>query len=114
MTFDYKTSTVTSFTADGKQIRKGNWSITDWKMGERIRPSADGSQANWAYGIFHVDAGSILWPFQINSHSAGHDATTLPTDFEIMQLDADHFKLIYPQTGTGSWTEATWWAFKKK
>lgn len=114
MTFDYKTGTVTSFTADGKQIRKGNWSITDWKMGERIRPSADGSQANWAYGIFHVDAGSILWPFQINSHSAGHDATTLPTDFEIMQLDADHFKLIYPQTGTGSWTEATWWAFKKK
>jgi hypothetical protein len=31
-----------------------------------------------------------------------------------MQLDEDHMKLIYPQANTGGWTEATWWAFKKK
>ena len=37
-----------------------------------------------------------------------------PTDFEIMQADENHLKLIYAAPGTGGWGEATWWAFKKK
>ena len=40
--------------------------------------------------------------------------TVLPTDFEVLQLDVNHLKLVYAQPGTGSWTEATWWAFKSE
>ena len=63
---------------------------------------------NWAYGALVTTAGSILWPFKINGGG------TTPTDFEIMQADEDHLKLIYAAPGTGGWGEATWWAFKKK
>ena len=55
-----------------------------------------------------TDAGSILWPFQINGGGAK------PTEFEIIELDSEHLKLIYAAPGTGSWGEATWWAFKAK
>lgn len=114
MTFDWKTGKVTSYDRSGKVIRSGNFEITSWNDGKRTQASADGSQANWAYGTLYTDAGSILFPFQINNHSADHDNTACPTTFEIMQLDADHMKLIYPQKDAGSWGEATWWAFKKK
>jgi len=114
MTFDWKTGKVTSYDGAGNAIRSGNFEIQNWSE-TRSQPSADGSQANWAYGTLYTDAGSILFPFQINSHSDDNpDKTTTPTTFEIMQLDADHMKLVYPRIGTGSWTEATWWAFKKK
>ena len=114
MTFDWKTGKVTSYDGAGNAIRSGNFEIQNWSE-TRSQPSADGSQANWAYGTLYTDAGSILFPFQINSHSDDNpDKTTTPTSFEIMQLDADHMKLVYPRIGTGSWTEATWWAFKKK
>jgi hypothetical protein len=49
-----------------------------------------------------------LFPFQINSGGKK------PTEFEIMQLDTEHLQLIYAAPGTGSWGEATWWAFKAK
>ncbi len=115
MVFNYDKGTVTSYAANGTQIRSGKWEITAWDGGKRSFASADGSQAAWAVGSLHTDAGSILFPFQINSHSDDHpDKTTTPTDFEIIQLDGNHLKLIYPQSGTGSWQEATWWAFKKK
>jgi hypothetical protein len=114
MTFDWKTGKVTSYDGSGKAIRSGNFDIQSWEGGARTQASADGSQANWAYGTLYTDAGSILFPFQINNHNDGHDNTACPTTFEIMQLDSDHLKLIYPQAGTAGWTEATWWAFKKK
>ena len=107
MTFNWKSGKVTCYAADGSEIRSGNYSVT-WLGGEPVQPSIDGSQANWAYGTLTTDPGSILFPFQING--GGYK----PTDFEIMQLDADHIKLIYAPEGTGSWSEATWWAFKKK
>ena len=107
MTFNWKNGKVTCYAADGSEIRSGNYSVT-WLGGEPVQPSIDGSQANWAYGTLTTDPGSILFPFQINSGG------NKPTDFEIMQLDADHIKLIYAPEGTGSWSEATWWAFKKK
>lgn len=31
-----------------------------------------------------------------------------------MQLDGGNMKLIYAAPGTGSWSEATWWAFKSE
>ena len=113
MTFDWKAGKVTSYDAAGTAIRSGNFVITTWDE-DRSIPSAEGSQASWSYGTLTTDAGAILWPFQINSHNADHDNTTCPTTFEILQLDADHMKLMYPQEGVGSWGEATWWAFKKK
>ena len=107
MTFDWKKGKVTCYAANGSEIRSGNYSIV-WWGGEPIQQSIDGSQAKWAYGTLTTDPGSILFPFQINSGGKK------PTDFEIMQLDADHMKLIYAAEGTGGWGEATWWAFKKK
>ena len=107
MTFDWKTSKVTTYAADGSQIRGGNYSVT-WLGGEKAQASVDGSIANWAYGTLTTDAGSILFPFKINGGGEK------PTDFEILQLDEDHMKLMYAAPGTGGWGEATWWAFKKK
>jgi hypothetical protein len=107
MTFNWKNGKVTCYAADGSEIRSGNYSVM-WLGGERIQQSVDGSQANWAYGTLSTDPGSILFPFQINSGG------NKPTDFEIIELDAEHLKLIYAPEGTGSWGEATWWAFKKK
>ena len=107
MTFNWKTGKVTSHAAGGAEIRSGNFSVT-WLGGEPSQASVDGSQAKWAYGTLTTDPGSILFPFQINSGG------NKPTAFEIMHLDADHLKLIYAAPGTGSWSEATWWAFKKK
>lgn len=108
MTFNYDKGTVASFAANGTQIRSGKFEITAWDNGKRFIPSVDGSQAAWAMGTLHTDAGSILFPFKINGGGEK------PTDFEIMQLDGSHMKLIYAAPGTGSWSEATWWAFKKK
>jgi hypothetical protein len=114
MTFDWKTGTVKSYDASGKEIRSGKYEITNWDAkGERTQAAINGEQAEWAYGTLHTDAGSILFPFQIN-WKTGHDGVDKPTDFEIMQLDADHLKLIYVSPDTPSWTEATWWAFKAK
>lgn len=108
MTFDWKTGLVKSYSGDGAEIRSGKFDIRNWQMGKRGQASVDGSQTNWAYGTLHTDAGSILFPFRIN----GGGET--PTDFEIMQADEDHLKLIYAAPGTGGWGEATWWAFKAK
>lgn len=111
MTFNWKKGIVTCYDAAGKEIRHGAWSIAAWDMGKRSFASADGSQASWSLGTLHTDAGSILFPFQINAGGVKL------SDFEIMQLDGDHLKLIYPYKSdgsVGSWNEATWWAFKKK
>lgn len=108
MTFDWKSGVVTSYDAAGKQIRQGKYEIQNWGNGERTIATVDGSQAKWALGNLHTDAGSILFPFKINGGGEK------PTDFEIMQLDANHLKLIYAAPGTAAWGEATWWAFKAK
>lgn len=108
MTFSAANGTVETFAADGTKIRSGKFEIKNWGMGKRTQATIDGSQAEWAYGTLNTDAGSILFPFHVNSGG------TKPTDFEIMQLDGDHMKLIYAAPSTGSWGEATWWAFKKK
>ena len=108
----YDDGNVICFDAGGNQIRKGKINGIEGWTGERKYASADGSQEKWSYGTLVTTEGAILFPFQINSHNADHDATLYPTRFEVMQLDANHLKLVYPQANTGSWTEATWWAFK--
>ena len=108
MIFDWKLGTIKSYDAAGTEIRSGKFEILNNGMGKRSQASVDGSQTDWAYGTLHTDAGSILFPFKINGGGEK------PTDFEIMQADEDHLKLIYAAPGTGGWGEATWWAFKKK
>lgn len=106
MIFNNSTNTVTSYAADGKEIRKGAFEIQNWGNGLRTIASIDGSQKNWALGNLHTDAGSILFPFQINGNG------NKPTDFEIVLLTDTQLRLVYAAEGTGSWEEATWWAFK--
>ena len=108
MTFDWKTGAVKSFSGNATEIRSGKFEILNWGNGEKTQASVDGSQAAWAYGTLHTDAGSILFPFKINGGGEK------PTDFEILELTNDNLKLIYAAPGTGGWGEATWWAFKKK
>ena len=108
MIFDWKAGLITSYDAAGKQIRQGKFEIQNWGNGERTIATVDGSQNQWALGKLHTDPGSILFPFKIN----GGGET--PTDFEIMQMNGDHLKLIYAAPGTAAWSEATWWAFKAK
>ncbi len=113
MTFDWNTNTVTSYDANGNEIRSAKYEISDWGNGEYTVPSADGSVENWAMGYLDTDAAGILFPFQINGGG------TIATHFEILQLDANHLKLVYPypangELDSGNWTEATWWAFKAK
>ena len=108
----YDDGNVACFDAGGNQIRKGKIQGVEGWTGEKINPSAEGSVANWSYGTLITTEGAILWPFQINNHNADHDNTLYPTRFEILQLDANHMKLMYPQAGVGGWGEATWWAFK--
>ena len=108
MTFDWKTGTVKSYDGSGNEIRSGKFEIQNWQMGKRTQASIDGSLTKWAYGTLHTDAGSILFPFQINGGG------TKPTDFEIMKATDSQLQLIYAAPGTAGWGEATWWAFKKK
>jgi len=108
MTFDWNAGVVKSYDAAGTEIRSGKFEIANWGNGEKTQSSVDGSITNWAYGTLITDEGSILFPFKINGGG------TKPTDFEIIQLDANHLKLIYAAEGTGGWGEATWWAFKAK
>ncbi len=108
MTFDWKTGDVKSYDGSGKEIRSGKFEIQNWQMGKRTQASIDGSQSTWAYGTLVTDAGSILFPFQINGGG------TKPTEFEILKATDNQLQLIYAAPGTGGWGEATWWAFKKK
>jgi hypothetical protein len=102
MTFNYKLGTITSYDKSGTKIASGAYEIgSDWNNGSR-------DASNWSLGTLKTTAGSILWPYKING--AGYK----PTKFEILQLDASHLKLVFAEPGTGSWSEATWWAFKKK
>ncbi len=101
MIFDFDDATVTSYKADGTQIRKGAFEIDNWNQGNR---NMSGEVA-WNLGTLKTDAGSILFPFHINSGGFK------PTEFEILNLDGDHLQLVYAAPGTGSWSEATWWAF---
>lgn len=112
MIFDSTAGKVTSYKADGTQIRQGKYSITNWNGGAHYNASIDGSQTCWSQGTLTTDAGSILWPFQINA--ASHDGVVKPTNFEITYLDDSALRIVCVSAGTDSWAEATFWAFKAR
>lgn len=102
---EFKASSYMQFTLDGKinsyndvgdVLRSGIWSLgKDW---------VNGCERN----VLYTTAGSILFPFAVNSDGY------MPTRFEIMHLSDNSLALVYAKDGTGSWSEATFWRFKKK
>jgi hypothetical protein len=91
---------ITSYDASGKKIRGGAFEL-------------DKSVANdWKVADLKTDAGSILWPFEINSNGGK------PTTFEVLYLSGSQMTLTYPDGGDfgglGNWGEATYWHFKAK
>lgn len=92
--------TITCYDADGNKIRSGNFEVQNYD------PTY--SKASRYVGILHTDAGSILWPYEINSNG------NMPTDFEIAYLSPSRLVLAYPDKGawdTGGWSEGTFWQF---
>ena len=91
---------IICYDESGKQIRKGKFNITDYN------PNAESG----AIGILNTDAGSILWPYEINSGG------NKPTWFEIAYLTPSRLVLCYPDQGKwnydgSGWTEGTFWQF---
>ena len=66
----------------------------------------------WKVADLNTTAGTILWPFEINSGG------NMPTKFEVVYLTGDKMTLVYPDGGDfgglGNWGEATFWHFKAK
>ncbi len=102
MAFDWATGNVISYTAEGKEIRSGKFELKY----DQNRQEVNGTP--WNLGTLETDAGSILFPFKINGGG------TKPTSFQIIKLSNDQMILTYADEGTGSWSEATFWSFKKK
>ena len=102
MSFDWATGNVKSYTAEGKEIRSGKFELKY----DQNRQEVNGTP--WNLGTLETDAGSILFPFKINGGG------TKPTSFQIIKLSNDQMILTYADEGTGSWSEATFWSFKKK
>jgi len=98
MVFSEK-GTITCYDANGKQIRKGKFSVTDY--------DPDYSKSTMKVGNLITDAGSILWPYEINSNG------NMPTNFEIAYLSANRLVLLYPDNGKwlSSWSEGSFWQF---
>ena len=87
-------------TADGTIISSGIYEIEETPNNE------------WKVANLHTTAGTILWPYEINSGGR------MPTVFEIVYLTNERMTLVYPNNGAfeslGSWNEATYWEFKAK
>ena len=92
--------TINSYGANGDRIRGGNYEV------ELI----EGNE--WKVANLNTTAGSILWPFEINSGG------NKPTTFEVVYLTGDKMTLVYPDGGDfgglGNWGEASFWHFKAK
>lgn len=91
---------IKSYNAAGSVIRSGTWSL-------------DTSVASdWKVANLETTAGSILWPFEINSGG------NMPTTFEVVYLNNKIMTLVYPDKGEfdklGGWGEASFWQFKAK
>ena len=91
---------INTYTADGNKFRSGVWEFE----------AIEGNE--WKAGNLKTSAGSILWPFEINSGG------NKPTTFEVVYLTGNRMTLVYPDGGDfgslGSWGEATFWQFKAK
>lgn len=90
--------TIVCYDANGNQIRSGSFSVSDYNA------SATGQYC----GILNTDAGSILFPYEINSGG------NMPTMFYIAYLSPGKMVLVYPDNGdwNNSNGEATFWFFR--
>ncbi len=95
---------IKTYAADGTLIRSGSYEITNWNGGEYYENDLGYSEL----GKLNTDAGTILFPFQINT--GGY----MPTTFSIMKLTSGSLQLVYTTSEANSWGEATWWAFKSE
>ncbi len=95
MTF-FPDGTIKSFDKNNKEIRNGKWSITKGIVNGQAR------------NLLNTTAGSILWPYAINT--GGYQ----PEKFELVYSTPTKMALVYAAEGTGDWSEATFWRFKKK
>lgn len=88
---------ITRHAGDGSVINKGTFSFD----------KVDGD--SWKVATLNTSAGTILWPFEINSGG------NMPTWFDVVYLTGDKMTLVYPDGGSqGSWGEASFWHFKAK
>jgi hypothetical protein len=91
---------ITRHAGDGSVINKGSYEIE----------VVEGNP--WKVADLNTTAGTILWPFEINSGG------NMPTKFEVVYLTGDKMCLVYPDGGDfgglGNWGEATYWHFKAK
>ena len=92
--------TITRYAGNGSVINSGTFEI------EKVNGNA------WKVANLNTTAGTILWPFEINSGG------NMPTTFEMVYLTNDKMTLVYPDGGDfgglGGWGEATYWHFKAK
>ena len=88
---------ITRHAGDGSVINSGSYSF-DVVEGDE-----------WKVATLNTTAGTILWPFEINSNG------NMPTWFDVVYLTADKMCLVYPDGGSqGGWGEASFWHFKAK
>lgn len=92
--------TITCYDADGKQLRIGKFSVKDF--------DPEYSNTKEMCGTLVIDAGAILFPYEINSNG------NKPTELEIAYVSPTRLVLMYPDTG--DWDKAnnhegTFWQF---
>ena len=87
---------VTKYAGDGSVIATGAFSISDI--------AGDGNKV----GELKTTNNVVLWPYQINGGGV------YVNSFEVTYIDENYMQLVYAKSGTGSWSECTWWEFKKK
>ena len=88
---------ITRHAGDGSVINSGLFEIDE------------SVKSDWKVADLKTTAGTILWPFEINSGG------NMPEWFEMVYLTNDKMTLVYPDGGEqGAWGEATFWHFKAK
>jgi len=92
--------TITRHAGDGSVLKSGTFEFE----------SISGNE--WKVANLNTTAGTILWPFEINSSG------NMPETFEVVYLTGNKMCLVYPDGGAfdglGNWGEATYWHFKAK
>jgi hypothetical protein len=99
MVFDSANGTVTSYKADGSEIKSSGYAVEDFVMD----PTAFSKGT-----ISTTDGSGILFPFAINQGGA------VTTTYEIVYLDGTIMSLIGNYAQSADWGECTWWRFKPK
>ncbi|MBQ7420242.1 MAG: hypothetical protein IJV17_05840 [Prevotella sp.] len=107
--------TITCYTKDGKEIRKGQFKI------ENYNPDA-------TWKVADLTTESILWPWVINSGAKTPSECGWGSgSYEVVYLTPTQMTLVYPgkdaaaaaaadptNENAGSWSEATFWHFKSE